>query len=341
MTDPAALRARLAGRIHGLVNRGAAICPKFTNPPEGDLSCLSCGYPADTHTLRDCLAFLDAAAEREQANVTLQRTVNDQARRLVEIHEEHEKLKAWRLDVTVAVQRPGGTFYEDVPKHIREMVKVLKMIEVADVNADPIDENKPGHPEPERNRWRGNNCPACGAAQDDPHTDDCAAMPAPPLPHPSPSSILDKIEAYASKYLAGIDYWRYKEVIDWTRADFKVTSPSPKADPVEGNPIIHLKSDHEKATAEIPYAEYLRLQGVEQQWKSWGIIEIAVRNPNVSSYMDHWEGRTLKAEAEVASLTARIGELTRDIESGFMAGAYARLKALQDAETELARLLRQ
>ena len=26
-----------------------------------------------------------------------------------------------------------------------------------------------------RNRWRGNNCPVCGAAQDDPHTDDCSA----------------------------------------------------------------------------------------------------------------------------------------------------------------------
>ena len=39
-----------------------------------------------------------------------------------------------------------------------------------------------------------------------------------------------------------------------------------------------------------------------QQWKSWGVIEIAIRNPNVSSYMNHWEGRALKAESEVAAL---------------------------------------
>ena len=38
------------------------------------------------------------------------------------------------------------------------------------------------------------------------------------------------------------------------------------------------------------------------QWQTWGIIEIAVRNPNVSSYMEHWESRALKAESEVARL---------------------------------------
>jgi hypothetical protein len=39
------------------------------------------------------------------------------------------------------------------------------------------------------------------------------------------------------------------------------------------------------------------------QWRTWGVIEIAVRNPNVSSYMEHWEGRALKAEAELARLS--------------------------------------
>jgi tRNA C32,U32 (ribose-2'-O)-methylase TrmJ len=33
-----------------------------------------------------------------------------------------------------------------------------------------------------------------------------------------------------------------------------------------------------------------------------GIIEVAVRNPNVMSYMEHWEGRAEKAEAEVERL---------------------------------------
>jgi len=36
------------------------------------------------------------------------------------------------------------------------------------------------------------------------------------------------------------------------------------------------------------------------QWKTWGIIEIAVRNPNVASYMEHWEGRATKAEESLA-----------------------------------------
>jgi hypothetical protein len=39
------------------------------------------------------------------------------------------------------------------------------------------------------------------------------------------------------------------------------------------------------------------------QRRTWGVIEIAVRNPNVSSYMEHWEGRALKAEAELARLS--------------------------------------
>lgn len=34
------------------------------------------------------------------------------------------------------------------------------------------------------------------------------------------------------------------------------------------------------------------------QWTTWGTIEIAIRNPNVSSYMDHWEKRATEAEAE-------------------------------------------
>lgn len=33
-----------------------------------------------------------------------------------------------------------------------------------------------------------------------------------------------------------------------------------------------------------------------EQWKKWGIIEIAIRNPNVASYMKHWEDRAIRAE---------------------------------------------
>lgn len=42
------------------------------------------------------------------------------------------------------------------------------------------------------------------------------------------------------------------------------------------------------------------------QWSTWGMIEIAVRNPNVASYMNEWEGRVKKAEADLKELRDRI-----------------------------------
>jgi hypothetical protein len=39
-------------------------------------------------------------------------------------------------------------------------------------------------------------------------------------------------------------------------------------------------------------------------FKEAGIVEIAIRNPNVKSYMGHWEGRALKAETENQRLVA-------------------------------------
>lgn len=49
-------------------------------------------------------------------------------------------------------------------------------------------------------------------------------------------------------------------------------------------------------------AEIDRLKGKIEDWKSWGIVEIAVRNPRVAEYMNHWEGRALKAEEELSKL---------------------------------------
>lgn len=37
------------------------------------------------------------------------------------------------------------------------------------------------------------------------------------------------------------------------------------------------------------------------QWKTWGVIEIAVRNPNVASFVDEWTARAEKAEAKLAN----------------------------------------
>jgi len=49
--------------------------------------------------------------------------------------------------------------------------------------------------------------------------------------------------------------------------------------------------------AEAP-TELEALQAENHLLKTAGIIEVAVRNPNVSEYMRHWEGRAEKAETE-------------------------------------------
>lgn len=44
-------------------------------------------------------------------------------------------------------------------------------------------------------------------------------------------------------------------------------------------------------------------------WRSCGIIELAVRNPNVDSYMRHWERRATLAEEAVVKMQSEIDEL--------------------------------
>lgn len=38
-----------------------------------------------------------------------------------------------------------------------------------------------------------------------------------------------------------------------------------------------------------------------RQWETWGVVEIAIRNVNVRSYCDHWEGRAVAAELALRS----------------------------------------
>jgi len=59
-----------------------------------------------------------------------------------------------------------------------------------------------------------------------------------------------------------------------------------------------------------------------------GIVEVAVRNPNVSSYMDHWEGRALKAEAALAASPA---PLTREKLRELLGAQEAALQAHREA----------
>lgn len=44
---------------------------------------------------------------------------------VADLERERDALVSWRCDVTVALGRPQGTFYADVPKLIREMVATL------------------------------------------------------------------------------------------------------------------------------------------------------------------------------------------------------------------------
>jgi len=54
----------------------------------------------------------------------------------------------------------------------------------------------------------------------------------------------------------------------------------------------------------------------EAQWKTWGIAEIAIRNPNVHSYIEHWEGRVTKAEAQLEWHDKMFTVLTATFEHG-------------------------
>ena len=45
--------------------------------------------------------------------------------------------------------------------------------------------------------------------------------------------------------------------------------------------------------------------------KTCGIIELAIRNPNVMSYMDHWEKRADEAEKMAAMLSLAMQEAIR------------------------------
>ena len=71
----------------------------------------------------------------------------------------------------------------------------------------------------------------------------------------------------------------------------------------------HLAAELDEADRKYRDAVYERV-AVERQWQTWGIVEIAIRNVNVKSYMDEWEGRALRAEAALRD----IGELMADAE---------------------------
>ena len=52
-----------------------------------------------------------------------------------------------------------------------------------------------------------------------------------------------------------------------------------------------------EAAATLRTLQQERIAEIDQQWRNWGTIEVAIRNPSVAEFMRHWEGRATKAEA--------------------------------------------
>jgi hypothetical protein len=47
----------------------------------------------------------------------------------------------------------------------------------------------------------------------------------------------------------------------------------------------------------------------ERNWRTMGIVELACENQSVSDYIEHWEGRALKAESIQVILLEALQEL--------------------------------
>ena len=60
-----------------------------------------------------------------------------------------------------------------------------------------------------------------------------------------------------------------------------------------------------------------QLRAELDHFKNSGIVEVAIRNASVSEYMRHWEGRTEKAEAELARVR---GALTAVVDAAMLYG---------------------
>lgn len=61
-----------------------------------------------------------------------------------------------------------------------------------------------------------------------------------------------------------------------------------------------------------PLSRLEQLERENADFRTWGIIEIATRNPNVAEYMAHWEARAESAEAKLAE-ARKVIEDTRTI----------------------------
>jgi hypothetical protein len=105
---------------------------------------------------------------------------------------------------------------------------------------------------------------------------------------------------------AGFDYNSTGKNGEWTRARTDGGTQYTRTDLADAFRADQIRWAQRRAnTVSELEARIDRLEAELHTMKTSGVIEVAVRNPSVSEYMAHWEGRAEKAEARVAALEAK------------------------------------
>jgi hypothetical protein len=99
---------------------------------------------------------------------------------------------------------------------------------------------------------------------------------------------------------------RMNTYLGWRERMDEVTGSIRKASPV----LRQLVNDGIELIQRIAVltAQVAALKGECEQRRTWGSVEIAVRNPSVMEYMNHGESRATKAEAECERLRAPVSD---------------------------------
>lgn len=96
------------------------------------------------------------------------------------------------------------------------------------------------------------------------------------------------------------------------------------------------RGEKRKASELFPITiEELEAYG-RKPWESWGIVEIAVRNPEVAEYCQHWEKRTESAEQRLSQINKIANALLTEGYKlgGLSSGKIAEIRELSAAEAE-------
>lgn len=99
-----------------------------------------------------------------------------------------------------------------------------------------------------------------------------------------------------------------------------MSAPTPRTDAVVAPYVGQDGVSVEECDRLLDHARQLEreLEEARHQMATFGIVELAIRNPNVSSYIAHWEGRTLKAESQLTAHKAALvkaNKLLHDFEA--------------------------